>query len=84
VQWHLDDEDYADPAAALLADYQSNKVALVAPDHIRYEVPSAIRVAARSNRLTRVQGRAAISHFFSWSVPTMRVARSEKAGIGQV
>ena len=70
VKWHLDDEEHTDRAAAVLADYRYGRVALIAPEHIRYEVPNAIRVAARSRRLSYHQGRAAIGLFFAWRVPT--------------
>jgi predicted nucleic acid-binding protein len=74
VKWHLSDEDDASRALALLGDYISRELRLIGPDHIRYEVASAIRVATlqRPPRLTVEQGERAIREFLSFAVPTVR------------
>lgn len=70
VKWHLNDEEYVDEALALLGEYREGRIDLLAPDHIRYEVPNAIRVATRAKRLTFPLGKAAIALFLSWGVTT--------------
>lgn len=70
VKWHLDDEEFADQALALLVEYRDGRVELLAPDHIRFEVPNAIRVATRANRLTFQDGRTAITQFLSFGIFT--------------
>jgi predicted nucleic acid-binding protein len=58
---------------ALLQEYREGRAFLIAPDHIRYEVANAIRVASRTNRLTAEQGRLAMELFLSWKIPTTAV-----------
>ena len=71
VKWHLSDEEFAEVAVAVLADFREDRVNLLAPDHIRYEVANAIRVAARRGRLTPRQGREALEQFLSWGLWTV-------------
>lgn len=72
VKWHLDDESHSDYALALLRDFRAGKVALYAPDQIRYEVPSAILKAIRQRRLSSEQGQSAITLFLSLDLRTVR------------
>ncbi len=67
VKWYLPDEDYADQASALLGQFRQGEIKLVAPEQIRYEVPSAITAATRGRapRLTVEQGWRAIEAFLS-------------------
>lgn len=71
IKWFLGDEDHVGEARALLADFREGRIDLVAPDHIQYEVASAIRVATQRNRITSEQGVTALLDFFVWSVPTV-------------
>ncbi len=50
TKWHLTDKDDADKALALLTRYTRGEVYLIAPQHIRSEIPSAITVANLANR----------------------------------
>jgi predicted nucleic acid-binding protein len=72
VKWHLPDEPDADIALLLLDQFTAAQVQLVAPQHIRAEVPSAITVATRGRqaRITAAQGTAAISEFLALGLPT--------------
>ncbi|HET8522280.1 MAG TPA: type II toxin-antitoxin system VapC family toxin [Thermomicrobiales bacterium] len=72
VKWYLSDEADTVHALALLADFRDGFVRLIAPEQIRYEVPSAIRNALRTGRLTHEQGRQAIASFLSWPVTMVR------------
>ena len=73
VKWHLQDEEHSDEALQLLRRYISGRVALIAPAHIRYEVPSAIIVATigRTPRLTRHQAQDAIEEFLALGLRTL-------------
>lgn len=73
VKWHLNDEQDAAPALRLLTRFGQGEVVLVAPDHIRYEVPSAITVATIGSRprLTREQGHQAIAEFLALGLTTV-------------
>mgnify|MGYP000521768686 CR=1 FL=1 len=71
TKWHLRDEEHSDKAVALLVAYREGLVGLVAPDHFRFEVPSAIRKTLRTGRLTTQQARTAIAEFLAWQVPTV-------------
>lgn len=73
VKWHLIDEDYAEQADLLLRHFTEKTVTLVAPDHIRYEVPSAITAATlgKSPRISREDGGEAIQEFFDLGLRTV-------------
>lgn len=83
AKWHLPDEPDAHLAVALLADFREGRTALVAPGQLRFEVPSAIRNALRTNRLTSPEGRAAISTFLAWQIPTVDNGELIEAGYDQ-
>jgi len=73
VKWHLITEEDAEHAKRLLLALGEGTITLFAPEHIRYEVPSAITVATRgaNPRLTAAKGRAAVSEFLAlplWTV----------------
>jgi predicted nucleic acid-binding protein len=73
TKWHLPDESDADLALLLLERFAAGTVQLIAPGHIRAEVPSAITVATRGRqpRITRTQGDAAIDEFLALALPTV-------------
>jgi predicted nucleic acid-binding protein len=73
IKWHLVDEEHVEAAATLLRQFMQGEVELVAPAHIRYEVPSAIIVATggRDPRLTIEQGREAIEEFLTLGLRTI-------------
>ncbi len=73
TKWHLPDESDADRALLLLDRFAAGELQLIAPQHIRAEVPSAITVATRGRhaRLRREQGDAAIDEFLGLALPTV-------------
>lgn len=73
VKWHLADEDLTEQALDLLRHFVAGACGLLAPEHIRYEVPSAITVATRraEPRLTVEQGRSAIAEFLGLPLATL-------------
>ncbi len=73
VKWHLKDEEHAAEALQLLMRFTNGAVTLVAPDHIRYEVASAITVATRGRqpRITQQQGKDAIEEFLALGLATV-------------
>lgn len=74
AKWHLEDEEYVEPALLLLQRFARGEVELLAPEQIRYEVPSAITVATlgQQPRLTQQQGEDAIAEFLALDVHTTR------------
>jgi predicted nucleic acid-binding protein len=70
-KWHLRDEQHVDLADEILFAFQAGRIDLIAPDHLRYEVPSAIRKSVRTGRLTNDQARTAIADFLNWRLPTV-------------
>lgn len=72
VKWHLRDEADLEHADALLTDFREGRIQLIAPEQIRYEVPSAIRNSLRTGRLTPSEARTAIADFLAWRFPTVR------------
>jgi predicted nucleic acid-binding protein len=81
TKWHLPDEPDAETALLLLDRFADGAVQLIAPQHIRSEVPSAITVATRGRapRLTVEQGRAAIDEFLELPLPTIDDAQLVRA-----
>jgi predicted nucleic acid-binding protein len=73
VKWHLQDEQYAEVSVELLGRYSLGEMNLIAPDQIRYEVPSAIAVATLGSkpRLTVQEGREAIEEFLALGLTTI-------------
>lgn len=83
AKWLLPDEPDAELAVVVLADFREGRTALIAPNHLRYEVPSAVRAAYRTRRLTLPASRTAISQFLFWQVPTVDDASLIEAGYEQ-
>lgn len=73
TKWHLVDEEHAAAAELLLRHFAAGRTQLIAPGHIRYEVPSAITVATRGPkaRLTQAQGEDAIADFLALGLQTV-------------
>ncbi|MHB8576530.1 MAG: type II toxin-antitoxin system VapC family toxin [Dehalococcoidia bacterium] len=73
TQWYLRDEVDARRSAAVLDAFTAGTLRLIAPDHIRYEIASAIRVATRVTppRLTEQQAQQALATFLRLDVPTI-------------
>jgi predicted nucleic acid-binding protein len=71
TKWFLNDEEHADEAHAVLLGFREDRIALLAPDHIRYEVASALRTAVRMNRISDIDSLAALNQFIDWNVPTL-------------
>jgi predicted nucleic acid-binding protein len=72
-KWHIADEPDTVRAVAVLAAYTAGDLALVAPDHFRYEVPAALRAATRRRppRLSREQADQAVAEFLGFAIPTV-------------
>lgn len=82
VKWHLHDEDHVREAHAVLLDFREGRLQLLAPHHIRYEVPSAILGAVRRNRLPADVGATAVRQFLSWDILTVASGELIQAGYG--
>jgi len=67
AKWLLEDEEYADIAALLLRHFAAGRTELVAPGHIRYEVASAVAVAARGKppRINPEKGQRSVERFLA-------------------
>ncbi len=74
TKWHLKDEDHCDLATIIIEDFAQGRLKLVAPEHIRYEVPSAITAATlgRKPRITQEKGKEAIAEFLALGISTVR------------
>jgi predicted nucleic acid-binding protein len=71
TKWQLRDEQFLEYADQILHDFQEGRIDLLASDHIRYEVPSAIRKCVRTRRLTNEQSRRAIVEFLGLNLSTV-------------
>ncbi len=69
AKWHLPEQDeaHSDRALALLTQFQDGNLDLLAPAHIRFEVPSVLAVATIRTpvRLTPDQAQAANDAFIA-------------------
>lgn len=76
VKWHLTGEGHTHEARLILRRFSEGQTQLLAPSHIRYEVPSAIMAATigRNPRITVEQGRQAIEEFLSLDLQTFDAA----------
>lgn len=68
AKWYLND----DQALEVLRHFLQGKISLLAPDHIRYEVPSAVRNAIRRERVDPAAAREATSIFLGLGLHTTR------------
>ncbi|MGQ0570100.1 MAG: type II toxin-antitoxin system VapC family toxin [Armatimonadota bacterium] len=71
AKWHLADEPHTAEADAILTAYDHGRLRLLAPAHIRYEVPSLFVRAARRQRLTPQQAEEAIAEFLELGLETV-------------
>jgi predicted nucleic acid-binding protein len=62
-KWYLHDELHASEARALEDDFGAGAVRLIAPDHVRYEIANALRVAERSRRITGELAKGSLTRF---------------------
>lgn len=74
TKWHLTDEEHSDVATLIIEDFARGRLDLIAPEHIRFEVPSAITTATlgRKPRITVEQGEEAIAEFLALGIRTVR------------
>ena len=74
TKWHLTDEDHAEQALDVLERFARGELTLVAPEQIRYEVPSAITAATLGTRprLPIDLARLAIEKFLALGIQTYR------------
>lgn len=71
VKWLLQDEPQSETALAVLEDFANDRIALLAPAHLEYEVANAIRSAVRRGRLEPSAGLRALQFFLALAVPTV-------------
>ena len=71
LKWYLRDEQHVSEAQALLDDFGAGIVWLIAPDHVRYELANALRVAERSKRITRELATGSLTRFLSLGIETV-------------
>jgi predicted nucleic acid-binding protein len=70
-KWFLKDEEFTTEAERVRQDYRDNIITLIAPDHIRYEVPSLIRNALSRARIQAGQAARSIDLFLSLDLQTV-------------
>jgi predicted nucleic acid-binding protein len=70
IKWYLDDEEHVAEARAILSAYVDNSIMFLAPEHIRYEVPNALLVAAKRYRLDMTTAQLAVSNFLATRIAT--------------
>lgn len=58
-------------ALSLLHEFEGGVIDVLAPDHIRYEVPSAISTAVRTHRIPADRARDSIQRFLAWGFVTV-------------
>jgi len=73
AKWHLQDEESAADALAILTRYVNGELRLVAPDHVRYEIASSLTVATLGERprLSRSVAERALDYFLQLGIETI-------------
>jgi predicted nucleic acid-binding protein len=74
VKWNLTDEEDSDLASLILRQFIRGDLYLVAPEQIRFEVPSAITAATLGSapRIPPERGREVITDFLATNIVTVR------------
>jgi predicted nucleic acid-binding protein len=68
---YLDDEEHLHEARQVLRVFAGDRIALIAPDHIRYEIANTLLVAARRSRLSELVARTGLFSFLNLRIPTV-------------
>jgi len=68
VKWRLRDEEQAERAAAVLADFSESRIDLAAPSHLRLEVASSILKAYRRRRITFDAAARSMAEVSEWGI----------------
>ena len=73
VKWDLTGEDDTEQAQLILTRFSQGLTTLIAPEQVRFEVPSAITAATlgKQPRLSQEQGKAAIAEFLALGLKTV-------------
>jgi predicted nucleic acid-binding protein len=66
VKWYVPGEDGTAEAVAFQDAFLANKVEIIMPDVVRYEVANALHVAERRKRIDADEARQALLDFLSW------------------
>ena len=69
AKWFLADEEYVAQAEALREAWKHDEVDLVAPAHIRVEVPRALQLAVRDSRIDVEVGNRLLETFLQLELP---------------
>lgn len=72
TKWHLSDEAHTDIARRVRLDFEEDRIGLVAPTQLRFEVAAALLKATRrperQQRLAAQAGERALEVFQSWNI----------------
>lgn len=72
TKWHLSDEEHVDRARQVRLDFEADRIGLVAPTQLQFEVAAAILKATRHperpQRLAPQIGGRALEVFQSWNI----------------
>ena len=72
VAWHFRDEQFSQLARQILRSVIAGDIRLIAPQHLWYEVPNAITVAAqRRSRMSEAEARLALAEFLALDIPAI-------------
>jgi predicted nucleic acid-binding protein len=74
VRWCLNTPPYAEAARRIRIDYEEDRIDLVAPDNLRYEVGGAIHLSVVARYVTASQGDERFASFLGWQIPTVDMA----------
>ena len=71
-KWHLTDEEHVDIADQIRLDFEEDRIQLIAPTQLRFEVAAAILKATRNperrHRLDLQMGERILEVFQSWNI----------------
>jgi predicted nucleic acid-binding protein len=68
-KWYLNDEELVAEASSVFTDYAEGRIDLIAPGHMRYEIPALLNKALRQNRIDEHRLREALMLFSALKLP---------------
>lgn len=68
-RWYLRNEPFVEAALRIQDDYLNQRIALLAPDNLRYEVAGAIRQAVNQRQIRASDGEHYIRRVLQWDIP---------------
>lgn len=81
IKWLFTDEEHVEPATNALIALQTRRITAIVPDHLHYEVASAIRTAVRMRRVAVTDAATTLRDFLDIDLQPARGSGLLRAGL---